>query len=786
MMNVIDKVIEKIIERNIGGLSKEYDCIHGANINIQRISPDVIDGLKPVQRRALFDMFINNQRDKFKKLGSISGDTFGKFHPHAPTSISDAVANMAQWWNNPIPLVSPSGNFGGVDGSEAGADRYISAKLSEYAYACFFEDWDHAVVDMVDAYDGESKEPLYLPCKYPNVLLNGSIGIGYGTATNLPPFNFKELIDACITLIMDPDAEIVLIPDSPTGCDIITTDFAKICNTGVGKYKMRAKYEIDAENNIIKITALPYLVSVNSVRERIAAIKAGGGLPELVDMDDRTKINTDLRLVVREDENPYKFMKKLISKVSGIERPYAVSVTVTNKRTSVDYSVKKTLEEWLKYDREQKRIVVSHKYTSLLAEQRTNDVMIFLTEPEHMDEIIKMFRTSRKSEIQPKLVNRYKDTEIQMDSLQAKAVAKAGLEGLTIDARENYLKRREELKDEIKEVEEILDMKNGIDKLIIAELRDGAKRFGTPRKSNVIPEKISIGSKVNSVCILQLSSDGMITRRIASNAQEEPVPTDSNGFAVKVDDESSFILIDENGYHTFVKVVDLPLDTEVPVNRYAKRALDGNIVAMLPVDFDSDMCCTLVSRKGQIKRIRIADMAPSKKPCIMLDDDDKLVRGVTTLLKSKKDLLVYTKAGMGQRFDPNSIRVTSPLAKGGNGFKLIGDDEIIGCYVIDPMESQYLLYATSKGKFRLNSIEYLPVRDSKHDAMVSLISLNDRDRLVAIIGCNKLDKVNVFFDDGTSEEIELHRMEESTMSSPAIKMVNKNMVSNSIVKVKLK
>ena len=168
-----------------------------------------------------------------------------------------------------------------------------------------------------------------------------------------------------------------------------------------------------------------------------------------------------------------------------------------------------------------------------------------------------------------------------------------------------------------------------------------------------------------------------------------------------------------------------------------------------------------------------------------LPDGDKIVRGIIAESKTSKDILVYTKDGMGQRFDPNLIRITSPLAKGGNGFKLKGDDEIIGCYSINPAENSYLLYTTTKGKMRLNEIQYLPIRDSKHDSMVMLITLNDRDKLVSIIGCNKLDKAQVFYDDGTDEIIDISKLEVSTMSSDPKKVTSKNAVSNNIVKVKL-
>lgn len=783
-MKNLENVNEKFIDKNIGPLCEEYDKIHGSNVNLARIAPDLIDGLNLVRRRPLYIMFLKDQGKSFRKLASISGDTFGRIHPHAPTSIESAVVNMEQEWNNSIPLITGDGNFGTVSGDPAAASRYIKAKLSDYAYACFFEDWKDSVVDMTMGYDEETKEPMYLPAKYPNILLNGCLGIGYGMSSNIPPFNFKEVIDAAILLMTDPNANIVLIPDSPTGADIIEDDFARICDRGNGKYTMRCKYDIDPENNIITITSLPYMVSGNDVIQRIADIKEKGGLDKLINMNDLSGKKIKIELIIENDVNPYKFMKKLIKEVAGLEKSYPINITIIDDYKAYDYSIKKVLLEWIRWRREQKRTVISFKRSSLLAEQRTNDVKIFLMDGDHLDETIKIFKNANnRNEIEKTLIEKYKDTQIRMDSLQAKVLSSMRFYELSKDSYKKCLEERKRIADDLKEVEDILNSENGIDKVIIGELRDGAKRFGSPRRSNVIPYKISIGSEDAGVSTLQLSSDGMIIRKLATNVFEEPIPSDSNGFAVRVENDESFILIDESGYHSFIKVKEIPFDSEVPVNRYSKNIINGKIVAMLPYDIDSDKTCTLISKKGMLKKFKISDMKPSKKPFIVLDKDDKLVRGIITSLKSSKDLLIYTKDGMGQRMDSNNIRITSPIAKGTYGFKLNPGDEIIGCYAINPNENQYLLYITLKGKMRLNLIDYLPIRGSKHDAMVNLISISNRDKLLAILGCNKLDKVQIFFDDGNNEIINISKLEETTMSALPKKVVKYD--DANIVKVKL-
>ena len=778
---------EKFIDKNIAELAEQYDKIFAANVNIARISLDLIDGLKVVQRRALYDMFVNKGEKQLKKVATIQGDTIGHFHPHGGVSVTDAIVAMAQTWRNILPLVEPQGNFGDVSGSPAAADRYIYAKLSKYAIACFFEDWEDSVVDMELAFDEESMAPLYLPAKYPNVLINGCRGIGHmGVSCNIPAFNFREVVEATIQLMMNPNANIVLIPDSTTGADIIQTDFAAMCNSGRGSYMQRCTYEIDDNTNTIRITSIPEIITSDSIRERIADIKERGGLAELMDMNDLSGKDVNIELVIRSDVNPYKFMKKLISEVGGLQHTFPVVITVTSNRRSYDWSIKQLIIEWIKWRREQKHIVVSNKRSRLTADQRINDIKLFIMNEKNLEETINIFRTSHnREEIEKRLIERYHNTEIRLDSLQARALSNMRMIELTIDAYEECKKKAVQLKQALAEIDEILHTEHGIDKLIIAELRDGVKRFGTPRRSNVVPYKISTSNEVEGFCIIQLSSDGTVIRRQATNAEEEPIPTDTNGFACVVDNDSSFILIADDGMHTYVKVKDIPLDKEFPIYRFTNKVLSGKIIAMLPVDIDSDLCCTVVSKKGILKRFKVSETRPSSRAIVGLEDGDKLVKGVVLPEKSHRELLVFTRDGKGQRLENSMIKITSPTAKGVPGFNIAKDDEIIGVYSISPEQNQYIVYVTMKGKMRLNLLEYLPTRNSKKDSMVSLISLSDRDKLVSVMGCNRFDKVHVFYDDETDEIVEIEHMPEETMGAEPKKMVTKNMVSAKVTKCKI-
>lgn len=773
---------EKFIDKNISELCKNYDIIKGWNTNLCRAATDYIDGLKQVARRLMYIMYLKDQGKNYRKVAAITGDTIARIHMHSQSSVYTCLVGLAQYWNNNIPLIDGYGNYGSVAGDPAGADRYIQARLSEYAYDCFFSDWKEAAVDMVLGADGETKEPLYLPAKYPNVLLNGSLGIGYGMATNIPCFNFKEVVEATISLINDPEQNICLIPDSPSGCDIIANNFLKITNSGLGNYMMRCTYTINPEKNEVIITSLPYQVTVNTIREKIADAKEQGGLPELVSMDDHSGFKVDLRLIIRNNSNPYKFMKKLISEIPGLEKSYPVNVTVSNDYQSFDLSIKELLLAWIKYRKEQKRVVVSHKRTQLMAEQKINDIKIFIMTGNNLDDTIKIFKESRnKKEIEHRLVEKYRNTEIKMDSLQAQALSEMRMYELSKEAYEKYLTKREELIKEINKIEHILNEEDGISKLIIGELNEGIKKYGKPRKSNVVAKEISIDSEIDGYCILQISSNGSVLRKTATNVDEEPIPTDNNGFAVKVDNDSGFIAIDDKGYHSFIKVKEIPIDIELPLNRYTHRSL-STIVGILPYN-DFSRCCLLISKLGIVKKIKIENFKVSKYPCINISDNDRLIRGLCLKIESNKDILIYTKNGYGQRMNPNDIKATSLNAKGSEGFKLNGD-EITGCFAICPKQNQYLLYVTNRAKVRLNLIKYLPIRNSKFDKMVKLIPLSNRDSLAGIFGCNKLDKATLYFQNGSSETIDIDSIEESTMSSEPIKILSKQ-INSPVTKVNI-
>jgi DNA gyrase subunit A len=262
-----------VIEENIGDKCTLLMKIFGANNNLMRHLPFLVDGLKPGERRILYALYAISKAGHTvnpKKVISLIGDVL-KLHPHGDMPVYDTIVKLAQDWQNTQCLIYGDGNFGSPMGDKAGAPRYIEAKLSYYAYKCFFEEFSPEIVDMVPSYNGEFMEPEFLPSKYPNVMISNMFGIGYGISCGLPNYNFKEVIELTMKLMDDPDLEdITILPDSPTSAFIIDEgQFPEICATGKGKFKMRGEIVIDEENNILTIKSTPLQVFTNDVKQDI-------------------------------------------------------------------------------------------------------------------------------------------------------------------------------------------------------------------------------------------------------------------------------------------------------------------------------------------------------------------------------------------------------------------------------------------------------------------------------------------------------------------------------------
>lgn len=288
---------EKIIEENIVKQTNEDLTAYAVYVARKRMLPACEDGLKPVQRKiifALYNDFPQTAKGKTVKTASVTGKVIEKYHPHGDTSVAMAIKPMANWFESYVPLINPQGSFGNIWGDGPAAPRYTEVALSKYAVDCVIGDMKetYASTDWEDNYDGNYKEPMFLPATIPNLLINGTFGIAVGLKTEIPKFNINEVIDATLHLIDHPNSDVILIPDDPQGSDIIDTDWVTMSKTGKGKFKTRAKIEIGEFHHrpALFINTLPSMVFFESIRDKIEKLKEANQLPQVVDILNNSKI----------------------------------------------------------------------------------------------------------------------------------------------------------------------------------------------------------------------------------------------------------------------------------------------------------------------------------------------------------------------------------------------------------------------------------------------------------------------------------------------------------------
>ena len=478
----------KIYKRDLAEACEDYIKIFGANKNLYRITCSMQDGLKPVHRRFLYTLYKGKGRHNFIKMAKAAADTTADYHPHGSSSVEDIGAKLASPIANNICLVEGQGNFGSYKNEKAGASRYIECRLSKYALKCFFEDFENSNVDMKLAYTGDDNEPEVLPARYPNALFNPQLsGIGYGMSSNIPGYNVTEVLEATIKLIKNPKDKILLIPDSPTGADIVDDgQFQKICDEGVGTFTLRGSIEVDEINNILTITSIPLQTTIDAIIRKIVELKDSKVFDEIKDIKDYTKNETGVKTLLYLDPsaNPYNTIEKLYKKNTGLKKTYPVVLKMIDDYCAYDYGIKSFLLEWIEYRRDTVRSSYNTKLVKAMENQNINDILLFVTNKDNGDETLKMAKkSSNKADFASRLMKKY-----SIDSQQANTIAGMHLYEFNKDAHDSYVKRKQLLIEEIKILEDTLDNDDKIDEIIINQLEEGIKLFGSKRKSKIVKD----------------------------------------------------------------------------------------------------------------------------------------------------------------------------------------------------------------------------------------------------------------------------------------------------------
>ena len=730
--NIFDKIHEVDLQKT---MEKSY-IDYAMSVIASRALPDVRDGLKPVQRRVLYSMIeLNNGPDKpHRKCARIVGDTMGKYHPHGDSSIYGALVNMAQDWSTRYPLVDGHGNFGSVDGDGAAAMRYTEARLSKISME-MLADINKDTVDFQPNFDETEREPVVLPARYPNLLVNGTSGIAVGMATNIPPHNLREVIGAVVKIIdniieEDRDTtieellEIVKGPDFPTGATILgTRGIEEAYRTGRGKIRVRAVTNIETLPNgksRIIVTELPYLVNKARLIEKIAELVREKKIDGITDLNDHSS-REGMRICIdlRKDANANVVLNQLYKHTQLQDTFGVIMLCLIAVNGSLQPKVL-TLPEMLKYYLAHQEDVVTRrtKYDLNKAQERAHILEGLLKALDNIDEVIRIIRGSRSVQVaKQELMDRFELTDVQ-----AQAIVDMRLRALTGLEREKLEAEYAELMEKIRKLKAILADRNTLLRVIREEILAISEKYGDDRRTAIGFDAYDISMEdmiPRENTVITMTKLGYIKRMTVDNFRSQ----NRGGRGIKgmqtLDDDYIEELMMTTTHHYVMfftntgRVYRLKAYEIPEAGRTARGTAIINLLQLMPGEritavipiskFEEGHYLMMATRKGLVKKTPIQDYANVRKiglAAISLRDDDELIEVKAT--DDKKDVILVTKYGQCIRFKENDVRSTGRVSMGVRGINLLDGDEVVAMQL--NTQGYYLLVVSENGMGKRTSI----------------------------------------------------------------------------------
>lgn len=725
-----EKKIEQGIElQTVERTMEDYFLRYSLSVIVDRALPDVRDGLKPVNRRILYAMNKNGWKSPHATVKSarIVGEVMGKYHPHGDSSIYDAMVNLAQPWKMRYTLVEGQGNFGSMDGDEAAASRYTEARLDKVGTE-LLTDIEKETVDFRDNFDGTEKEPAVLPASVPNILLNGQMGIAVGMATNIPPHNLGELVDATVAQIDDPEISLdelmkyVKGPDFPTGAEVYGgTPMKQAYATGKGSVVIRAVAKIEERKNgryNIVISEVPYGMSKESFIEKVRELVLAKKLDHIADARDESA-RGKIRIVVelKKDAFPKKILNQLY-KMTSLQTSfhYNMLALIDGIQPRI-LGLKEILAEFIKH--RQKVIRRRTEFELRKAKERAHILEGLKIALDNIDEVIKVIRASYDDADQ-QLMKRFGLSEIQANAILQMQLRR--LQGLERDKIEAELKELQAL---IKKLEVILADEKEILRVVKEELVAIKEKYDDPRRSKIINREVGKFSEEELIpeeeSVILLTTENYIKRVLQDDfRRQNRGGKGKRGMTTKEEDviaqivtanSHDYLLFFTNQGRLFrLKAYEVPQASlsakGVAVVNLLNMHPEEKITAIIKREANGEnKYLFMTTKKGTIKKSAIRDFYNIRSNgliAIKLDEGDELKWVVET--SGEEDIMISTSAGQATRFDEKEVRVMGRTARGVRGMRLRPKDEIVGMDVItDPKQKVLVISANGYGKATLVS-----------------------------------------------------------------------------------
>lgn len=724
MSNLLEDT--KIEQHEIHDEMKKSYIDYSMSVIVGRALPDVRDGLKPVHRRILYGMGqLGVTPDKpHKKSARIVGEVMGKYHPHGDSSIYDAMVRMAQDFSQRYMLVDGHGNFGSIDGDGAAAQRYTEARMSPYALQ-MLRDIEKETVDFRDNFDGEEKEPVVLPSRFPNLLVNGSNGIAVGMATSIPPHNLGEVIDATVKLIDEPETDvdelmkIIKGPDFPTGALILgKSGMREAYKTGIGKVKVRSVCEIeetDRGRSQIVVSEIPYQVNKARLIEKMAELvkdKRVDGISAIRDESNREGIRIVIEL--KKDANPQITLNRLYKHTQLQDSYSMIMIALVDGQPKV-LTLYDILSEYIKF---QKEVVTRRtRFDLKKAEARAHILEGLRIALDNIDEVIHIIR-SAYNDAKEKLMERFGLSEIQAQAILDMRLIR--LQGLEREKIENEYK---ELMERIAYFKSLLENEHLLMGVIKDELLEIKKKFGDKRRTKIVKDEGELEEEdlvEDENVAVTLTHLGYIKRVPADTYKAQRrggkgimgITTRDNDFVkdlIMTSTHDYLMFFTNTGKAHKIKAYEVPEATRTargtPAINFLNLLQRERITAVIPVqDFAADRYLIAVTKHGTIKKTALSQFDTNRKTgliAINLKEGDELIGIKETT--GNNNVIIVTKKGKCICFSEKDVREMGRIAGGVRAIKLEGDDEVVAMELVEP--GQQLFVATENGYGKRTPVE---------------------------------------------------------------------------------
>lgn len=760
---------QKITDINMEREVKTSFLQYAMSVITARALPDVRDGLKPVHRRILYSMYEDGltYNNPYSKSATTVGNVLGRYHPHGDAAVYDALVRMAQTFSMRYPLIDGQGNFGTVDGDAAAAYRYTEARLSRIASE-MMSDIKKDVVDFTPNFDNKLKEPTVLPSRFPNLLVNGSIGIAVGMATNIPPHNICEVIDGTIHLIDNPDAtirdlmEFIKGPDFPTAAMICgTSGIIRAYTTGRGHITVRARADVDEDECRIVITEIPYQVNKKTLVEAIADCVKNKRVEGITDLRDESDLD-GMRIVIeyRRDANGHVILNQLY-KFTQLQDTFAVNMLALVDGVPRTLNLKQLLEYYIAHQIDV--ITRRTEYDLARAQHEEHIYEGFKLAIDNIDRVISIIRSSRSiAEAKASLID-----EFSLSDAQAQAIVDMTLGRLVGLERIKIEEHLAELRELVTDLQAILADPARVRQIIKDDLNEIKRRYGDERRTELVPfeDEIVLEDLIERhVCVITLTRDGYIKRLpsdtytaqrrggkgiVGMTTKEE----DSVENVIAVHSHSYLMMFTNLGKVYIKKAYEIPEASRTAKGTNIVNILElaegESVTSMISVgDFAPDRYLTMVTKHGEIKRTPLDEYEYSRKAgkkALDLEEGDELV--FTRVAGDDDEIIVATRGGYSVRFALKGVTSRSRTAGGVRAITLGEGDTVAGAAIVD--ETKKLITITSKGYGKLSEFSDYPSHNRGGKGVRCHNVTDKTGEVVGIATVDLDDDIMIITDDGT-------------------------------------